>query len=198
MDVMGGRSVLVEENRMNIFMIIKFFLGRLRSQNIVEFGAYKGGNALFMASCLADLYPHARVMALDTFSGMPPSDPSLDLHRQGDFADANIEDLRRATMRAGIRNLEFGVGLSAETFPNVAKEVGHFGLAHIDCDIYTAVRYCQEAVTPFMVPGAYIVYDDACVSSCIGATQAVEEYIMQDRRHSEQIWPHFVFRQPEA
>ena len=37
-------------------------------------------------------------------------------------------------------------------------------------------------------------YDDGEVSSCLGATQAVEELIMERHLHSEQIWPHFVFR----
>jgi hypothetical protein len=45
-----------------------------------------------------------------------------------------------------------------------------------------------------MCKGGYLVYDDAHISSCIGATQAVEELIMERRVHCEQIWPHFVFR----
>ena len=45
-----------------------------------------------------------------------------------------------------------------------------------------------------MTSGGYVAYDDADVSSCIGATQAVEELIIERRIHCEQIWPHFVFR----
>ena len=69
-----------------------------------------------------------------------------------------------------------------------------FGLAHIDCDIYSAVKYCQDTMWDQMCKGGYLVYDDALVSSCIGATQAVEELIMERRVHCEQIWPHAVFR----
>ena len=76
----------------------------------------------------------------------------------------------------------------------VYEAAGGFGLAHIDCDIYSAVKFAQDTVLTHMCRGGYLVYDDACVSSCLGATQAVEEFVMTQRTHSEQIWPHFVFR----
>jgi hypothetical protein len=48
-----------------------------------------------------------------------------------------------------------------------------------------------------MVPGGYMVFDDATVSSCLGATEAVESLLIRrDGLSSEQIWPHFVFRAP--
>ena len=43
--------------------------------------------------------------------------------------------------------------------------------------------------------GGYVVFDDATVSSCIGATEAVEDLLIRrDGLNSEQIYPHFVFR----
>jgi hypothetical protein len=46
-----------------------------------------------------------------------------------------------------------------------------------------------------MVPGGYMVFDDATYSSCLGATEAVETLaIRRDGLNSEQIYPHFVFR----
>jgi hypothetical protein len=46
-----------------------------------------------------------------------------------------------------------------------------------------------------MMPGGYIAFDDACFSSCLGATEAVEEFLIRrDGLHAEQIYPHFVFR----
>jgi hypothetical protein len=44
-----------------------------------------------------------------------------------------------------------------------------------------------------MTEGWYLAFDDADVSSCIGATQAAERLIMTRRIHSEQVWPHWVF-----
>jgi hypothetical protein len=48
-ELIEGRSIVEEINRMNLFLLIRFYLSKLPFGHIVEFGAYKGGNALFMA-----------------------------------------------------------------------------------------------------------------------------------------------------
>jgi hypothetical protein len=46
-----------------------------------------------------------------------------------------------------------------------------------------------------MAPGGYVVFDDAHSSSCLGATEVVEDMVIRrDGLNCEQIWPHFVFR----
>src|SRR5262245_4370789 len=66
-----GRSVVSEDNRINLYLICRFFLKRLELGHIVEFGAYKGGNALFMAAVAAEVLPNTKVYALDTYAGIP-------------------------------------------------------------------------------------------------------------------------------
>ena len=83
---------------------------------------------------------------------------------------------------------------AGEAVVKIAASGVTFGLAHIDCDIYSAVKYAQEQVWPHMTKGGYVVYDDADAPTCIGATEAVEELIMDRRLHAEQVWPHWVFR----
>jgi hypothetical protein len=109
--VAQDRTVMSEENRMNLFLLLRFFLNRLGSGHIVEYGSYRGGSAIFIAY------------------------------------------------------------------------------------IATAVKYSYESIKPIMVDGGYIVFDDATVSSCIGATEVVEDVLIRrDGLNSEQIWPHYVFR----
>lgn len=189
-----GRAIIMEEHLMNVFLIIKFFLPRLDSHHIIEFGSYRGGSAIFMAHCLRELNPDARVYALDSYEGMPATDDKLDLHRKGDFSNVDIDEIRAYAASLELHNIEFVKGLFQDTLPGILEKGLTFGLAHIDCDIYSGVSYSQNAVYPHLCPGGYLVYDDACVSSCIGATQAVEEFIMAKQQHSEQIWPHYVFR----
>ena len=189
-----GRTVVAEEKRMNLFLIIRFFLDRLASRDIIEFGSWRGGNALFMAACLKELYPAATVYALDTFQGMPQTDPAIDLHAAGDFSDVDLPALEGFARQNGLDNIRLVKGRFEDTAADVYKTVGGFGLAHVDCDIYSAVTFAQNTVLPHLCRGGYLVYDDAGVSSCLGATQAVEEFIQTQRLHSEQIWPHFVFR----
>jgi len=43
----SSRSLVSENNRMNIFLIMKFFLEKIPFGNIVEFGSYRGGSAIF-------------------------------------------------------------------------------------------------------------------------------------------------------
>lgn len=197
--VAQGRSVLAEARRMNLFLLAKFYLPRLARGHIVEFGAYKGGNAMFLAYVAQRIAPGTQVYALDTYAGMPATDKSVDAHNAGDFADTSMEDIRRAADAAKLDNLHLVKGLFEDTAAGVAKNHGPIALAHIDCDIYSACQVAYDAVLPAMVPGGYIVFDDATVSSCIGATEAVENLcIRRDGLSSEQIHPHFVFRAPGA
>ncbi len=192
--LVAGRAIIMEENLMNIFLIIKFFLPKLSSQNIIEFGSYRGGSAIFMAHCSRELYPEAKVYALDSYEGMPPTDDKVDLHQQGDFSNVDLDEIKSYASSLKLENIIFVKGLFEDTLPAIQQDQIEFGLAHIDCDIYSGVSYSQHAIYSNLSPGGYVVYDDACVSSCIGATQAVEEFIINNQQHSEQIWPHFVFR----
>ncbi|NWG53836.1 MAG: class I SAM-dependent methyltransferase [Hydrogenophilaceae bacterium] len=188
----GIPQLVSPENRKNIYLLLTRYLPKLPSQNIIEFGTYRGGNALFMALIMRELNPSAKVYALDTFTGMPETDKTRDAHSAGDFSDASLPVLNERIAQLGLTNLLPVQGLFEDTFPGL--DAGPFGLAHIDCDIYSGVKFAQDAVWPRMCAGGYVVYDDATVSSCLGATEAVEELILERKIHSEQVWPHFVFR----
>ncbi len=191
----AGRSIVAEDNLMNIFLILKYFLGNVPTGDIVEFGAYRGGSAIFIASIVKQLYPGIRVYALDTFSGMPKTDPNIDVHTEGNFSDVNLKELIQYTIDHQLNNIEFIPGLFEETVPCLLSKTNGVALVHIDCDIYSAVAYSYDAVKPCMVQGGYFVFDDANYSSCMGATEAVEDLVIRrDGFNSEQIFPQYVFR----
>jgi predicted O-methyltransferase YrrM len=189
-----NRTVMSVDRLKNLFLIVAVFFDALESRNIIEFGCYRGGSVLFFATLLKRLYPKAKVYGLDTFKGMPASTRELDLHGEGEFADTSIEDIRKAARKLRLDNVILVQGLVQDTFPSGAPRDARFGLAHIDLDLYAPIKYVQDAVWDRMAPGGYVVYDDATASTCIGATQAVEELIADRRVHSEQVFPHFVFR----
>jgi hypothetical protein len=191
-----GRSALSEFRRMNIFLILRFFMRHLAGQDVIELGVWRGGNVFFMAAVLKELYPSARIVGLDTFEGMPETKLGLDLHRGGDFSDASLQGVQDAARRFGLDNVEFIKGDVRQTLDQIDPS-RQFGLAHIDLDIYEPIAYAQRALLERLVPGGYLTYDDAVTSSCPGATQAVEELIASGMR-SEQIFPHFVFRAQPA
>ena len=78
---------------MNLYVLIKYFLGDLPSGNVIEFGSYKGGSALFMGSAINVFLPGGRLYALDTYTGMPDVDKDIDAHSIGDFADVDLGEL---------------------------------------------------------------------------------------------------------
>jgi hypothetical protein len=128
---------------------------------------------------------------------MPETESAIDTHTAGDFQDVDLFELREFAEREGVKNVEFIKGLFQETGPPALATFGSIALAHIDCDIYSAVAYSYDLVRNSMVSGGYVVFDDATTSSCLGATEAVEELVIRrDGLHSEQIFPQFVFRSP--
>ena len=195
--IAGERSLLGGTKRHNLFLLMRFFLGRIAFGHIVEFGVHRGGNVLFLAHVARVLHPALRVYALDTYEGMPDTDEAIDAHRAGDFDDADLEGLKAIALEHELDNIEFRAGRFEDTAGKALLDAGPIALAHIDCDIRSAVAYSYEAARPYMVPGGYLVFDDATVSSCIGATEAVEDLVIgRDGLRSEQINPHFVFRAP--
>ena len=190
-----GRTIVAEDNRMNIFLIMKYFLPDIPFGHIVEFGSYKGGQAIFMSHVAKMLLPGVNIYSFDTFKGMPPTDLNIDAHNAGDFRDVDLVELRAFSKTHGLDNLEFVEGLFADTAPKILPNIKSVCLAHVDCDIKSACVFSYDVVRPFMVNGGYYIFDDATTSSCLGATEAVEEVLIQrDQLYSEQIFPHFVFR----
>jgi predicted O-methyltransferase YrrM len=188
-------TVVSSDNRMNQFLIMKYFVNRLQPGDVIEFGSYKGGNAIFLA-ILAKLFGYdSKIYACDTFEGMPETNQSIDIHKKGDFSDANYEFLQQYISKLNLDNLVLVKGLFEDTLRTPPMENLQFRFAHIDCDIESACDVSYTYVRDKMVKGGYVIFDDATVSSCIGATSFVETTLIQkEQKLSEQIWPHFVFR----
>jgi hypothetical protein len=188
------RTMCTEARLMNLFLIIKFFLKDLASQNIVEYGTYRGGGALFMATLLKELYPGARLFALDTFEGMPEWVKSLEMPPPDDFADTNLNVIRATAHTLGLDNVTFVKGLIQDTAQGVYDELGSFGLGHIDVVLHSAVQYAQDTAWDRMAAGGYLVYDDATEPTCPGATMAVEEMLRKHDISIEQVFPQIILR----
>ena len=194
-DRAGGRlHNFSENNRMNIFLLLKFFLPRIPFGHIVEFDCFRSGSTIFMAVVCARLYPGRLIYALDTFTGIPPVDKRVNAHSTGDFRATGPVEVQRAVNAQGLLNVRLIQGLFQDTTERTLAGAGRVAFAHIDCDIKSSCDYCRKAIRPHMVEGGYIVFDDATISSCLGATEAVEEMIEETGVFSEQIWPQFVFR----
>jgi len=197
LELIRGRTLCTLEKIANLFLLITFYLPKIKDGNIIEFGSYRGGMAIFMAFLSKKLNRHYRLYALDTFTGMPESDASKDLHKKGDFADADLNEIQNYARSLNLDNLHLVPGLFEDTFSAIASLQAPFNLVHLDCDIYDSLKYSYNAVKHYMVPGGYLVFDDPLFGTCLGAFQAVEdEVIRKDGLSAEQVYPHLVYRYP--
>lgn len=189
------RTVMPEHSRMNLYLILQDISRHHESITVMEFGAYRGGNALFMAKVCEELFLNSEIYALDTFEGMPDADPERDIHRVGDLADADYEGLLEIISDEKLDNLNLVKGLFQDVAEDIAQSVSNLRLCHIDCDTYEAVKYSYEVTRLYMKSGGYYVFDDPLCAGCLGAMEAVEELLVRrDGLHAEQTYPHLVYR----
>jgi hypothetical protein len=196
MDYAKRRGTLVTRHKLaNLFLILKYGWGSLEG-DIFEFGSYRGGSAAFIAYVVRALGRNTRVYALDTFEGLPSTDPARDLHRAGDFGDADLGGLQAFVRKEALEDRLVPVaGLFEQTLPGLLRSKPAMALVHIDCDLYEPIRYLVSACEPYCERGGYVVFDDPLFSSCIGAFDAMAEGFLRERAlFPEQVYPHFVFR----
>ena len=93
--------------------------------NIIEFGAYTGGSSIFMAALSKRLGRASKVFALDTFTGMPASDPLLDMHGAGDFP-GNLDELQLLKTKLQLDNLVLIKGLFQDAVRQIPAEERRF------------------------------------------------------------------------
>ena len=134
-----------------------------------ECGVYRGGTAMLLASRLAAAGQTLRLF--DTFAGMPETDPVRDIHEAGDFSDTSDQAVRSRVKGDFVR---LHAGLIPDTFRGL--ESSRIAFAHVDVDIYSAVRACCEFIFPRLVVGGVMVFDDYGFASCPGARSAVDEF----------------------
>lgn len=148
------------------YSILQFLKQALNLNGEVwECGVYHGGTAMLINEFAKD----RTVRFFDTFEGMPIADENYDTHKQGDFNDALLEDVKQ---RVG--NANFYKGFIPDTFKGL--ENSEIAFSHIDVDIFQSVYDCSEFIYPRTVSGGIMLYDDCGFPSCAGARTAVDLY----------------------
>ncbi len=187
-----GRSLVQEHSLMNLFLILKY---APLTGNVIEFGSYAGGSALFMAALAQRLRPGCRVYALDTYEGMPEVEAGIDHHHAGQFGDAHVGEIEAVRRRYGLDNLVLVKGLFDEAFFDIPQSERRFFLSHVDCDIHASMLSAIRLSREHLADAGYMVFDDPLYSTCLGAMKAVEtELIQRAGLHAEQVYPHLVYR----
>lgn len=190
-----GETLLHPIHLQNFFLILKYGI-KNKEGDIIEFGSYRCGSAIFIAKVAQALGYTGKVYALDTFSGIPKTDATLDFHLKGDFKKLSFEILTRKIEQLGLTNLILVKGLFEQTLHALLPKMKKVILAHVDCDVEEATRYALSILEKQMDQGGYIAIDDAATPACLGVMHAVEETLQKRGFHAEQAFPHFVYRVP--
>lgn len=180
----------------NFFMILKYGI-KNREGDIIEFGSYRCGTAIFLAKVARELGYTGTVYALDTFEGIPKANAAIDFHMKGDFCELSFKELGEVIRELGLTNLVLVKGLFEETLPKLLPTMKKVVLTHIDCDVDASTRYAILAIEKQMDDQGYMIVDDVAAPSCLGVMQAVEETLQKRGFHAEQAYPHFVYRVPK-
>jgi hypothetical protein len=131
--------------------------------HFVELGVYRGGTATRLAALA--MAQGRECHLFDTFRGVPEATPSLDITPIGQFADTDLEIVRRliptAIIHPGVFPGTMPVGLDFIAFVHVDFEQHLSNLAAID------------RLYPLLVKGGIMLFDDYNVTP--GARKAVTD-----------------------
>jgi O-methyltransferase len=139
-----------------------------------ECGIFRGATSYLI--CSANQQSHAGVKIhhlFDSFEGLPEPGPSDGVHwRKGDLK-CEIEPVRKALLN--FDNLEFHPGWIPDRFNDVENR--KFSFVHIDVDLADPTLESLAFFYQRMEPSGIIVCDDYGMSTCQGATQAIDRFL---------------------
>lgn len=163
-----GYTLVSQDRCFMLYQLVKY--ANAKQGQIAEVGVYKGGTAKLISKAVTETAK--TVHLFDTFSGMPPTDASKDLHQQGDFHDTSLDSVKKY-----LRDCE-NVQIYQGFFPHTSAHITDmkFSFVHVDVDIYKSVADCCTFFYPRMATGGIMIFDDYGFRSCPGAKMAVEEF----------------------
>ena len=141
------------------------------SGDFLEAGVFRGGTALLEAMIIADSGQARPLHLFDSFEGMPETTDGLDRFQKGDFNSTSAGKV--AEILTPYPFVTMHVGFIPQTFRQF--DPGPIAWAHVDVDIYQAVKDSIEFIYPRLVQGGFMVFDDYGFPSCPGARRAVDE-----------------------
>lgn len=147
--------------------------------NVIEVGVYRGGTLVELAKVVRDVCPSNKVYGIDTFTGHPYDD-GHPIHPVGKYSDVEVEKLKEVFEDKGLGEwIELHKGKVEEIFNDL--DLSDISFVHVDCDLYTPIKFCAEHIAPLIKRGGMIYFDDYGHEHCPGATQAVREVFSSDQ-----------------
>jgi len=138
---------------------------------VVECGVFRGGTALMEALTLTEMKVRRPLHLFDSFEGMPPTTTGIDRFQKGDFSTTSLEAVRK--LLSGFCDVTFHPGFIPATFTGL--DIPRISWAHVDVDIYQAVKDSIAWIYARLLPVGFMIFDDYGFPSCAGERRAVDE-----------------------
>ena len=174
-----GRMILTLREAYNIY----FYLSKTLQLGgaIAELGVYKGGAAKLISEFKSDLPLHL----FDTFKGMPKVSDAVDLHKEGDFSDTTLQNVRHYLK--DYFNVHFHNGFFPDTTKNFPENI-EFCFVHLDVDIYDSTLSGLNFFYPRLKKGGVIISHDYNSISCPGVRKAIDEFFVDKDEDVIFLW----------
>lgn len=178
-----------------IEQVTEYLIGAQAPGDYFEFGVFQGTTFIHAYRWMSPHFKSMRFFACDSFEGLPvlsgidATNGYSSNFRQGQFASSEEEFIKNL----GNNDVELGrvrtiKGWFKETLtPAKAGEYGidKIAAAWVDCDLYESTVPVLEFITPFLVTGSVIVFDDwRCFrnSPDFGEKRACREWLSRNSR----------------
>ena len=150
--------------------LIKYSALAPKDSYILECGIYQAGSL----EVLAKYNTEHDIVAIDSFEGLPESNPQKDFHRAGEFNEVDFYGIT-GYFRMLYQRVRIIKGFIPKAFEYFEDNV-RFGFSHVDLDLYESVKTSCEFIFPHTVSNGIILFDDYKCKSTRGATEAIDEY----------------------
>jgi len=127
-----------------------------------------------------------KLYIFDTFSGIVNADINFDQHKNGEFNEVNLDDVKK--FLSEFDNIEWCIGVFPDTFINMnIKDI--FSFIHSDTDTYFGTVNTLKYFTPLLNIGGVILFDDYEWKNCLGIKKGIDDFFStyDDKDKYEQI-----------
>ncbi len=181
---------------MNPFALIHTLVSTDRLCNLIKYSQYAAPLGGYMASfgvymggsleVLAKYNPTIDIFGIDSFSGLPKENESIDFHREGEFSDGVNYHNIAGYFKMIYNNVRIVRGFSPDVFKYFDENV-RFSFVEIDVDLYQSVMDGLDFFLPRMLTGGIIIVDDFKVRSTPGSEKALNDFFEE---HPDTIVQH--------
>ena len=163
----------------HLYQAIQYIAERGLVGDVVEFGVYKGGTAVFLARALKHFGVNATVRAFDTFTGFPQRGHVLDLYHDNHDVYTEYDEVARYCAGHRITLVPGDIRTTHESLRGVPLILSFF-----DTDNYSPAIAALRTSFEQTVTGGIIAFDHFCCDArwveTIGERMAAEEFFQHN------------------